>query len=189
MTSETGPSPQLTQRSPESPTTPTLSRLPGHTPAAPSTYPDGNGSPRPAGDCVETQAQSDRVADIVRGMIDRENDLINHRVTWLTTTQGLLFAALGFSWDRQGTQRLVVLLCFLGIAMSIVAISGLTGATIAMHRVLRWWKDYGPKDYKGPAVIGFGFVEKPFLRYIGVWTWIPILFLAAWVGVLTIRFY
>jgi hypothetical protein len=34
-------------------------------------------------------------------MIMHENQLINDRVTWLLTFQGLLLAALGFAWERK----------------------------------------------------------------------------------------
>ena len=34
--------------------------------------------------------------EIIRSMIQHENQLINERLTWLLTFQGLLLAALGF---------------------------------------------------------------------------------------------
>jgi hypothetical protein len=35
-----------------------------------------------------------------REMVRHENELMNHRVSWLLTLQGLLFTALGFAWDK-----------------------------------------------------------------------------------------
>jgi len=39
-------------------------------------------------------------ASTIRQMIAHEDDLINHRLTWLAQLQGFLFAALGFAWEK-----------------------------------------------------------------------------------------
>ncbi len=46
--------------------------------------------------------------DAVRDLIQHENNLINHRIGWMATLEGLLFAALSFSWQdpsRAGVRR------------------------------------------------------------------------------------
>jgi hypothetical protein len=35
----------------------------------------------------------------VRSAIEHENDLTNHRFTWLMASQGFLFAAFGLTWQ------------------------------------------------------------------------------------------
>lgn len=37
-----------------------------------------------------------------------ENDLMNHRIIWFITLQGLLFAALGFSWGKTDAKNLII---------------------------------------------------------------------------------
>jgi hypothetical protein len=43
--------------------------------------------------------------ETVRLMINRENEVINHRVTWLTATQALLFASVSLIWDKADNCR------------------------------------------------------------------------------------
>ncbi len=51
--------------------------------------------------------RSERRAEVVRAMIDAENRLVNDRMAWLTTLQGLLFAALGFVWEEPDVRMLI----------------------------------------------------------------------------------
>ncbi len=122
-------------------------------------------------------------ADTIRTMIHRENEVINHRVTWLATMQGLFFAALGFAWDKSNIKLFVDLLCFLGIAMSVILFAPLAGATAAMYRLSEWWDNHKPQGYNGPDVIGLRPLKGPLFRYLGPWSLIPLLFLVAWVVV------
>jgi len=120
-------------------------------------------------------------------MIHRENEIINHRVTWLATMQGLLFAALGFAWDKPNIKPFVDLLCFLGTAMSLILFALLVGATAAMYRLSAWWDSHKPQGYEGPDVIGLRPFKWPLLRYLGPWSFIPFLFLVAWIVVWRIK--
>ena len=126
-------------------------------------------------------------ADTIRTMIHRENEVINHRVTWLATMQGLLFASLGFAWDKPKIEPFVDLLCFLGIAMSVILFALLAGASVAMYRLSKWWDDHKPKSYDGPDVIGLKPLRWPLLRCFGPWSFIPLLFLMAWFEVWRIK--
>jgi hypothetical protein len=85
---------------------------------------------------VRSQGQSPNDAsEVIRSMIDRENELINHRIGWLTTTQGLFFATLGFAWDKPGAANLVGVMCFIGVMISIIHFVGLIAATSALSRL------------------------------------------------------
>lgn len=79
-----------------------------------------------------------------------EDDLINHRLSWLGVTQGLLFAALGFALHEQSAlsndagppmspllKLLVNYLPYLGLLTSTLIFIGVLGATIAMIRIKR----------------------------------------------------
>lgn len=87
-------------------------------------------------------------AKIIQAMIDNENNLLNYRINWLVTIQGLLFAALGFSWDKKDARGLVVVLCLMGIMMSISAMTSFLLATQGMSDLLKWWENNG-QGYKG----------------------------------------
>jgi hypothetical protein len=126
-------------------------------------------------------------SEVVRSMIDRENDLINHRITWLTTIQGLLFATLGFAWEKQSAKVLIVILCILGIAISILQLFALISATRAICRLSDWWEANKPRDYTGPGVAGLAPRKHLISRYAVFWNWIPIFFFCTWVVILYIR--
>ena len=116
----------------------------------------------------------------VRSMIDKENDMIHHRITWLTTLQGLLFAALGFAWDKPTGTSLLYLLSFLGIAFSVIVLVALVAATNAMNRLIDWWDENKPESYDGPGVVGLHPPENKILRNIGFYLWVPVIFIIAW---------
>lgn len=115
----------------------------------------------------------------IRSMIARENELTNYRVTWLTSLQGLLFAALGFAWDKKGAEPLVYTFSALGVAVAIVSLAGLLAASNAIHRLWSWWEQHKPPNYEGPDVVGLA----PRTRYANPMSLLPILFLCGWVAV------
>jgi hypothetical protein len=117
--------------------------------------------------------------ETLRGMIARENDLLNQRTTWLATLQGLLFAALGFAWDKKGAEPLIAVFCFLGVAISILSLLGFVSVSMAVHRLHDWWQAHRPADYQGPDVVGL----PPRTRWANPWNALPLLFGLAWLAV------
>jgi hypothetical protein len=61
--------------------------------------------------------EPDRLVEVVREQIHHENELVNQRITWLIQSEGLLFAALAFAWEKSA--KLSVLLAILGIATAL----------------------------------------------------------------------
>ena len=57
-------------------------------------------------------------AKTIRYMLQREEDLLNNRISWLMTIQGLLFASLGFAWDKKDASGLIIVFALLGIFVS-----------------------------------------------------------------------
>lgn len=51
--------------------------------------------------------QAEKWAETIRTVIMHESEVINQRITWLMTTQGLLFASLGFAWDKGDAKSLI----------------------------------------------------------------------------------
>jgi len=129
---------------------------------------------------MDGQSPSNDQADVVRSMIDRENELVNHRIGWLTTTQGLLFASLGFAWDKRDARALIGVVCFVGVAISVIHLFALIAATRAMGRLFDWWDANKPCDYIGPGVAGLNPSKNVVVRYIVFWNWMPPLFICAW---------
>jgi len=125
-------------------------------------------------------------AKIIRAMLDNENNLLNYRINWLVTIQGLLFAALGFSWDKKDARGLVTILCLMGIVMSISAMTSFFLATQAMGDLLKWWEN-NKKDYRGLEIQGLraeNYKLLWFFRFLYPWHAIPFIFIVAWICVL-----
>jgi len=123
--------------------------------------------------------------EVARAMIDKENDLINHRVTWLTAIQGLLIAGVGFNWREANSIELIVIFIGLGISISIIQAAALIAATKAIHRITDWWTHNKPQDYRGPGIIGYPPSKKwKNLWFMATWNWIPFLFIVAWLSIL-----
>ncbi len=113
-------------------------------------------------------------ADIIRGMIRYEDDVINHRLTWLGQLQGFLFAALALTWNDH--PKFAVMLALVGI---VVAFSVGTACCIGDQAIKSLVK-LAPDSIQ-PGVIGQD-VKK--WRFILPWFLVPAILLAAWVAVL-----
>lgn len=137
-------------------------------------------------------------AEIIRGMIKHENELVNHRITWLSHLQGLLFAALGFAWGKENAHWLVYCFCLLGCFIALSSLISLEGADQAINDMVWWWDTHKPKDFFGPDVIGLtnngimhrhGITMKVFSQKIAIrkemypWYLLPRLFIAAWLAI------
>ncbi|MDR5856895.1 hypothetical protein P9239_04965 [Caballeronia sp. LZ062] len=89
----------------------------------------------------------------LRLVIEHENTLVNHRLTWLLTSQTVAFAAIAVifkEWlpDRKdgGTYdlllALMILVCLLGFGTALLVSRGLLHAQTHIARLDRWW--YSP---------------------------------------------
>lgn len=107
------------------------------------------------------ESQSDKYASIVREMIRHENDLVNHRLTWLCQVQGLLFAALGVTLTNDFSDEIAIrpILIFIGIAVSISSAIGLKSANYAINELKTDFIERYP-NYSGPNIIGFDASNK-----------------------------
>lgn len=72
-----------------------------------------------------------------------EHELINQRLTWLLTSQGLLFAAYAFAVEKSQDKFLLVL-PKLGIAVSILLLIGVGCGFIA--KIVLWRKQNKDKE-------------------------------------------
>jgi hypothetical protein len=120
-------------------------------------------------------------ANIIREMIRHEDNLLVNRTNWMITLQGLLLAALAFSWDRH--MAVTFLIGGLGILYSLFFIRYLNLTDKAIFKLLKWWDDNGA-DYDGPSVIGLRDEE-----IIGPppWKLLPWTFIISWVFLLFTR--
>jgi hypothetical protein len=134
--------------------------------------------------CQPNDAKAERWqssdAEVVRQMIEHESEVTNHRLTWLVTLHGFLFAALGFAW-KDG-QILIPILAILGVATSGSMLIPLYSADAAIRNLVREWKANKPEQYRGPDVIGYH-SDKLIIRIFVPWIFLPVLLAAAWIAV------
>jgi hypothetical protein len=82
----------------------------------------------------------------MRSIIEHENLLVNHRMTWLLTSQTILFAAYGVLYISSGSNaklEIVLLplisICVLSIAICCFISIGLRNAQIQIDSTISWW--------------------------------------------------
>jgi hypothetical protein len=137
----------------------------------------------------EAGVSEEKMAGIVRDMINHESDVINHRMSWMGTFQGLLFAAVAIMWDKN-REALGVVLCLLGVVVSVAIALTLRNASVATERLVLWWTTHKPDNYDGPGVIGYRMELPSKVRTVlPPWTLVPICFLLAWIAVLYIKLF
>lgn len=129
----------------------------------------------PQGDLGESASVNQ---SITRDLVKHENDLINHRLTWFITIQGLLFAALGFAWGKEDARQLIFVLCPLGMLTSVSTAFALWGAAAAIERLCNG------RGLVGQAVIGR---QAGIARFAYPWFTFPVFFGLAWGAVLLIN--
>ena len=138
---------------------------------------------------VSTHSATNEDAAIIRTMINNENRVLNDRITWLTTIQGLLFAALGFAWDKDDAQAVIIIVSCLGVSVALASWTSFTISNKARKDLDAWWEAHKPEDYDGPPVIGIRSFDqdtpiKLLIRSLRPWRSLPIFFILGWLSVL-----
>ncbi len=131
---------------------------------------------------------NERFAGITRSMIEHENILLNHRMTWMWTLQGLLIAAVVFAWDQDTV--LLWLICIFGVLSSASFGLSFISSVIAINNLLSLWHKYADKNqgYEGPTVIGSPANQKipTAFKPWGLLPWLSVVF---WIAIVTIKVY
>lgn len=93
----------------------------------------------------------------IRAAIEHENTLVNHRLTWLLTSQGFLFAGFGLVFTSMKESSLDIIYSLL--LLSLISLVGMTvsckicldieGAARQLAELDHWWhKTYAPSAYE-----------------------------------------
>jgi len=83
-----------------------------------------------------------------RNLWHHEDILINHRLTWLGVTEGLLFGAFGFAGIQQTSEKILQLqslISYIGLGTSIAIFAGIFAAIISQFIIKNryQWPKYG----------------------------------------------
>jgi hypothetical protein len=144
------------------------------------------------------------MAETMREIIRHEDELVNNRITWLSQLQGLLFATLGFAWDKQDAHLLIYGCCIVGSLIALSSLIALASGDEAINRTIYWWDIHKPDDYHGPDIIGLtinalgdrqSFLLRIFFKEFKItkslypWYFLPRLFIAAWIVVAILNYF
>jgi hypothetical protein len=113
--------------------------------------------------------------EMFRRHIEHEDFLINHRMTWLLTMQGLLFTSLALLlphvldfWNQPMGWIIFVALgviAFVGAYVSLLLHVGLKAAKLAIDRLEQEWAEFYGTDLKDfVRICGIGQDKPPLLR-------------------------
>jgi hypothetical protein len=119
---------------------------------------------------------------IVREMIYKENEYINHRMTWLVALQGLLFTALSFS--SKDAKQLIWIFALLGTGIALSSWLSLIFSEKAIQNLKNEWEERNPND-SWPGVIALN--SCCCLKRLLPWFFVPPMFAMAWVLVLFLK--
>jgi len=135
---------------------------------------------------ILTHQAQDNYEAVVREMITREDELTNQRMLWMAAFNGLLFAALGFAWDKSGARFLTIVFSILGFAASFLNGLALIFASNAERRLLIWWQSRKPTQYTGPGVMGGEPLDSKrlYFFYFTPWILLAITLAAGWLAIL-----
>lgn len=134
---------------------------------------------------IPTNQAFEQYEATVREMITREDELTNQRMLWMAAFNGLLFAALGFAWDKPGANFLTLVFSLLGVSSSFLNGLALIFSSNAQRRLLYWWHSKKPEVYDGPGVMGCEPLDKErYSLYITPWILLAFVFTAGWLAIL-----
>jgi hypothetical protein len=134
----------------------------------------------------------------VRSSIEHENTLTNHRLTWLLTSQGFLFAAFALVFEastkndvaaesRDFYKLILAGLAFTGILVSAFLRLSLRAAQVQHDRLRDWWQSRPGTDHsRHPAICGteFGWLTSNlphhFFPYVFQFSWLFFIAAVLW---------
>ena len=134
------------------------------------------------GTATETREELESHAVVLRALIRQENDVTNHRTTWLLVAQGILFAAAAAFLKVNWFPALVVGGVGILVALSIGhALRNSYESRLYLKRKWRErlqasgfkWEDFPPLDGGNP--------ELKTINWLFPWTFLPWVIGIAWV--------
>jgi len=134
---------------------------------------------------ISSDQPGEQYKTTVRDMIRRENELMNQRMQWMAAFNGLLFAALGFAWDKPDVRFLTTIFSLLGVSASFLNGIALIFTSNAQRRLLTWWHSNKSKTYTGPGVMGCEPLDKKmYSLYVTPWITLAFVFTVGWLAIL-----
>ncbi|MEB3308868.1 MAG: hypothetical protein VKJ02_01395 [Snowella sp.] len=106
--------------------------------------------------------QLEKQEEFSRKGIHYEDELIAKRLTWMTTVQGFMFSALGFSFGKYLTLSFYFIIGFTGIAISVSTWLVLDRAIRSQENYVRMWQELQMKIFDKEYKIIFEKIKAEF---------------------------
>lgn len=113
-----------------------------------------------------------------------ENELINHRMTWLASIQGFLFAAIAFAWNVESARSIVYVVALVGFFTAVSIGYAVHRANSAIDRLSAYWDTIKPKEFNGLDVEGVR--SSSGLSWLMPGAFIPPMLACCWVAILVV---
>lgn len=126
---------------------------------------------------------AEKRAETLRTLIRHENDVTNHRTSWLLVAQGILFAAAVNLLHKHWFPVLVLALIGIGLCVSIG--HALANSYQSRRYLKAIWRNYLSErhlDWSQFAPLDGGNPEQQPVRWLFPWLFVPWLFGAAWLS-------
>lgn len=141
-----------------------------------------------------TSQELESIEHRIRGMIQHENDLLNHRIQWLLTINGFLLAATGAIFGKQGPEAafLIDVFASVGIAVCVSFYFSLGIGRKGVGRLADMWEHYRELFYQNDEPSGchqvgvLGWRSNPVASKLAPWYSLPFVFGFAWLSVLAL---
>jgi hypothetical protein len=120
--------------------------------------------------------------------IEREETLIDHRISWMLTSQGFLFTGFAFLASNtvatQTRMHLAPVIAVVGIMIALLSFTGIGAAYLSINNLIRTW--YARPEAKGDAYPPITTrVASGLGRRLGYR--LPLLFLGAWAYLISLQ--
>ncbi|MCP4700878.1 MAG: hypothetical protein GY862_29090 [Gammaproteobacteria bacterium] len=125
----------------------------------------------------------------IRAMIMHENTLLNQRIGWMWTLQGLLFTAMSLLWKDHSAPGIVIIISLVGLLSSVSIGYSFSRATAAIRGLLKTADDFKEEhanQFKLPPTIGLRTSDS--LQWLLPWKSMPFVIGAAWIGIAVFHF-
>lgn len=127
----------------------------------------------------------EEISNVARILLSSERELLNQRMTWLSQTQGLLFASLAFSWDK--SPALSTIIATLGAISALSIGYALTMISPATQAIYDWWHSQIPEeDRKSQMIVPIWGPSKSIPKPLRPERILPVLFFSSWTSVIII---
>ena len=149
----------------------------------------------------DTQLTDTQLAEVIRSMIQHEDKLRNHRVTWALIVQGFFIGVAGDLWKTGDNKFTIIIIAFVAIILLFSFKSTVNKNDEAITRLVKIWRRNKPVELEleNIPITGCGFeLNKEHSKNknwndklndkLLIWKCLPFLLIMSWSIIILILF-